>query len=240
MSLNTLPLVFDGKRYVIGGITHENTFGMVAFLDALGVKGIWETRDTNEVLNDWNKVYYLFYDSLKSLDINVAAFSDTLIISMRKGREMGSWRLAEIFCEAIIPLFLKSMEYEFFFRGAVAMGYFSRSSRMLIGPAADEAAEFYEAYNWVGICISPNTGLILDRDITQKGSRNFLVKYNIPQKTTTSIGWSLNWTSHIYDNKHLRILMNKRDKYLSLRDYSKYFKYKNSLDFFYAVTNNIE
>lgn len=46
MSSNTLPLVFDGKRYVIGGIEHENTFlyllyfGMVAFLDALGVKGI--------------------------------------------------------------------------------------------------------------------------------------------------------------------------------------------------------
>jgi hypothetical protein len=187
MCSNTLPLVFDGKRYVIGGIEHEKTFGMVAFLDALGVKRIWETRDPNDVLNDWNKVYYLFADGLKDLGITVAAFSDTLIISMRKGHEMWSWRLAEIFCEAIIPLFLKSMEYEFFFRGAIAMGY-SRSSRMLIGPAADEAAEFYEAFNWVGFRISPSTATILDRDIVQKGSRNFIVKYNIPQKTTKSLG----------------------------------------------------
>jgi hypothetical protein len=237
MSSNTLPLVFDGRRYVIGGIEHEDTFGMVAFLDALGVKGIWETRDTNNVLNDWNKVYYLFDDALKDLGINVAAFSDNLIISMRKGHEMGSWRLAEIFCEAIIPLFLKSMEYEFFFRGAIAMGYFSRSSRMLIGPAADEAAEFYDASNWVGICISPNTGMILDRQIVQKGSRNFLVKYNIPQKTTTSLGWALNWSTQIFDNRHLQILTNKRDEYWRLGDSSKYLKYKNSLDFYSAVSN---
>lgn len=150
---------------------------------------------------------------------------------------MGPWRLAEIFCEAIISLFLKSMEYEFFFRGAIAMGYFSRSSRMLLGPAADEAAKIYEASNWVGICISPNTGMVLDRDIVQKSSRNFLVKYNIPQKTTTSLGWALNWSTQIFGNRHLQILMSKRDEYWRLGDSSKYLKYKNSLDFYYAVSN---
>jgi hypothetical protein len=210
---------------------------MVAFLDALGVKRIWETRDPYDVLNDWNKVYHLFDDGLKVLGINVAAFSDTLIISMRNGHGMGSWRLAEIFCEAIIPLFLKSMEYEYFFRGAIAMGYFSRSSRMLIGPAADEAAEFYEASNWVGICISPNSGMILDRDIVQKGSRNFLVKYNIPQKTTTNLGWALNWSTQIFGNSHLQILMSKCDEYWRLGDASKYLKYKNCLDFYNAISN---
>lgn len=41
MAMNTIPLVFNGTRYTIGGIQHENAVGLVAFLDALGVKGIW-------------------------------------------------------------------------------------------------------------------------------------------------------------------------------------------------------
>src|SRR5438093_10996493 len=161
---NVLPAVFDGTRYSMGGIAHENTFGIVAFLDALGVKGVWQMKDPRKVLDDSNKVYYMFSDDLKTLDINLVAFCDTLIISMRGQNELiiRPWRFMEIFCEAIIPPFLKSMRYEFFFRGAIAMGFFSRSSRMLIEPAADEATQFYEASDWVGISVSPQTGLILD------------------------------------------------------------------------------
>jgi len=69
MSSNVLPVVFDGIRYSMGGIAHENTFGIVAFLDALGVKGVWQMKDPRKVLDDWNKVYYMFSDDLKTLDI---------------------------------------------------------------------------------------------------------------------------------------------------------------------------
>jgi hypothetical protein len=65
---------------------------LALFLDALGVKGIWQTKDTMKVLGDWNKVYYTFSDDLKKLDINLFAFSDTFIISMRGHDQLfNSW-----------------------------------------------------------------------------------------------------------------------------------------------------
>ena len=55
MSSNVLPLVFDVTLYSMGGIAHENTFGIVAFLDALGVKGVWQMKDPRKGLDDWNR-----------------------------------------------------------------------------------------------------------------------------------------------------------------------------------------
>jgi hypothetical protein len=54
MSLNILPLVFNGRHVSLGGgrIDHEHTYGIVVFLDALGVKRIWETKDPQQVLDD--------------------------------------------------------------------------------------------------------------------------------------------------------------------------------------------
>jgi hypothetical protein len=149
MVSNTLPLVFNDSRYELGGITHENIWGLVVFLDALGIKGIWRGNNVEEVLNNWNKVYYMFSDSLENWlsGVNLTTFSDTFIISMRGHEELfeNPLQFVEIMCNALIPPFLNSMHYGLFFRGIISMGYFSRSSRMLIGPAVDEAALHYEA-----------------------------------------------------------------------------------------------
>ena len=73
------------------------------------------------------------------------------------------WRFIEILTSAIIPAFVRSMHYDFFFRGVIAMGNFYRSSRMLIGPAVDEAAKLYDISNWIGISVSTLTALILEK-----------------------------------------------------------------------------
>ena len=39
------------------------------------------------------------------------------------------------------------------------MGNFYHSSRMLIGPAVDEAAKLYDISNWIGISVSAFTAL---------------------------------------------------------------------------------
>jgi hypothetical protein len=66
MASNT-PIVFDGKRYRIRGADYENTYGLVVFLDALGIKESWKTKHPEKVLESWNKVYYVFYDELDHL-----------------------------------------------------------------------------------------------------------------------------------------------------------------------------
>jgi hypothetical protein len=62
MVSNTLPLVFDGGLYTIHGTDCENVSGLVVFLDALGIKGIWKTEDGSKVLENWYKVYSIFDD----------------------------------------------------------------------------------------------------------------------------------------------------------------------------------
>jgi hypothetical protein len=184
MTLNTIPIIFDGKRYTIAGIQHENAYGLVVFLDALGVKGIWETKDTAQVLENWNKVYYLFSDALNDLSgINLSAFSDTLIISMRGHRDLidRPSRFVEIFCKTIIPPFVRSMHYDFFFRGVITMGDFSRSSRKLIGPAADQSANFYGSPEWIGMSLSPLTGKWFENSMATNES-NLIASYNTSQK----------------------------------------------------------
>jgi hypothetical protein len=197
MGLNTLPIIFDGRRYSIGGIPHENVYGIVVFLDALGVKGIWKTKDPAEVLDNWNKVYYAFSDELSDLPGGfLSAFSDTLIFSIRGHKELVArpWRFVEILLNAIIPAFVRSMYYDFFFRGIISMGAFSRSSRsrMLIGPAVDEAAMLYEAAEWVGMSISPSTRMILQNSECNNTS-NLIVEYPIPQKSGNNMTWAVNW-----------------------------------------------
>ncbi|MFZ0328562.1 MAG: hypothetical protein WBP64_04735 [Nitrososphaeraceae archaeon] len=117
MASNT-PITSDGTCYAIRGIRYEKVDGVIAFLDALGVKGIWETKDPTEVLKNWDNVYRTFSDTLRHLGINLSMLSDTLIISMRGHKALitQSWRFIEIFASAIIPAFVRSMRYDFFQR----------------------------------------------------------------------------------------------------------------------------
>jgi hypothetical protein len=218
VTLNSLPLGFDGKHYSIRGADYETTFGLIAFLDALGVKEIWKTKDATKVLEDWKKVYFMFSDELDRLSgINLSTFSDTVIISMRGHTNLNKqpWRFIEMFCRAIVPAFVRSMDYDFFFRGVIAMGSFSRSvgsARMLIGPAEDEAAGLYEAADWIGISLSPCTRVFMENSRIHPES-NFIVDYHIPQKKGTSMTWAVNWTDFDPNRKCWDVLGRKANTY---------------------------
>jgi hypothetical protein len=198
MGTNTLPIVFDGGHYRLGGIDFENVYGIVIILDALGVKGIWKTKNPEKVLQNWNKVNYAFSDNLSRLQgVHFSAFSDTIIISVRGHTRLNNQprRFVEIICDSIIPAFLRSMDYDFFFRGVIAMGYFSRSAKTLIEPAVDDAANFYEKADWVGISLSPSTRSCLQQSVVRQTNSNRIVEYKIPQEPMNNyMTWAINWT----------------------------------------------
>jgi hypothetical protein len=237
MSRNTLPLVFEGRHYTLGGIDYENANGLVVFLDALGVKGIWKTNDPAKVLQNWNQVYYLFSDKLNSLQgVHLSAFSDTFIISVRGHTRLNNqpWRFIEMICDSIVPAFVGSMDYNFFLRGVIASGYFSRSTKSLIGPAVDEAANYYEKADWVGISLSPSTCLRLENSTVYTNS-NPIVSYRIPQAPGDKLmTCAVNWTKWDPSYKYWNILVGKAKKYV--HDYRKSIKYQNALDFYRACS----
>jgi hypothetical protein len=100
------------------------------------------------------------------------------------------------------------MHYDYFFRGAMAIGGFSRSSRMLIGSAVDEAALYYEKANRVGISLSSSVQYMLQHTPNETDS-NFIVIYNIPQKPPGGLTWAVNWTKYDKDYECWNILNDK-------------------------------
>ena len=116
------------------------------------------------------------------------------------------------------------------------MGYFSRSTRTLIGPAVDEAANFYENADWIGVSISPSTRSIPRRYVGNTDP-DFIVEYHIPQTVKDDkMIWAANWTKWDPDYRYYNILNNKAVQYSHLHEYRKYIKYKNTLDFYSACS----
>lgn len=128
---------------------------LIAFLDALGVKGIWKTRNPSEVVKDWEKNVKDFHESKneikKEYDIEfdeppqVKVFSDTVVL-IYKGRNphdiLGrmSLQVAYGICS--------SMFRGFFFRGTISYDEVESSETTIIGPAVDEAASFNAKIDW--------------------------------------------------------------------------------------------
>jgi hypothetical protein len=241
MSLNTLPLFFDGRRYRLRGVTHEDLNGIVVILDALGIKESWKERNTKEILDNWNTVYYMFDDDLHTLlGVEVSAFSDTIIISMRGHKRLFErpWTFVELLCQAIMNPFVRSMHYDYFFRGVLAMGGFSRSSRMLIGPAVDEAALYYEKADWAGISLAPSTQAVLQNEWREMDS-NLIVVYDVPQKPPGGLMWAVNWIPYDRDHECWNILHDKVIQYTTSEEYEKLRKYRNTLRFYTACSQLI-
>jgi hypothetical protein len=72
-------------------LSNPNTYireGAVAFLDALGTKGIWARSEPEKyveswelLLADWNKYRQQLYTNYPDIDTTIKAFSDTVIIT---------------------------------------------------------------------------------------------------------------------------------------------------------------
>jgi hypothetical protein len=216
MSTNT-PFVFDGSKAILryqedfsntsvttdkGRMVQrsqyiEKKFGLVIFLDALGIKGIWARVYPKQVLERWGKTYYIFSDALDKMPgLELSVFSDTLIISSAVNTNLRNnpRRFVELIASLLVSPFVNSIYYRIFLRGVISVGEFYRSSRMLIGPAVDEAVQYFDLSNWIGLSISPITSKILD-DYGMENSRH-LVKYRIPYKGFVKTYWVLDSVKH--------------------------------------------
>ncbi len=229
--------------------------GVVVFLDALGVKGIWARAEPESVINSWEGVLKRLNESIKKspkigsvgdksecLDYNIAAFSDTVIITLKCTDDPA----------AHVPLVAKLVSEPFFYalvngiylRGVIAIGKFYQSSTLVIGPAIDEAAEWYTQPEWMGVSTAPSASFGLSRLEDQKADiSKWFVKYDIPAKAGSQKDeWALAWPREVPENplmseKHLTkrglILDAFANRPISVAAAQKY---KNTLAFFDFVT----
>jgi hypothetical protein len=229
--------------------------GVVVFLDALGVKGIWARAEPESVINSWEGVLKRLNESIKkspktgsvgdkpeALNYNIAAFSDTVIITLKCTDDPAAHvpLVAKIVSDAFFFALVKGI----YFRGVIAIGKFYQSNTLVIGPAIDEAAEWYTQPEWMGVSTAPSASFGLSRLEDQKADiSKWFVKYDIPSKVGPQKSeWALAWPREaakepLVSEKHLTtrglILDAFATRPISVAAAQKY---KNTLAFYDFVT----
>jgi hypothetical protein len=183
--------------------------GVVVFLDALGVKGIWARADPESVVVSWEEVLKRLHDSIEkspktgsigdkpeSLNYTIAAFSDTVIITLKCTDDPAAH--VPLVAKIVSDVFFYALVKGIYFRGVIAIGKFYQSKTLMIGPAIDEAAEWYTQPEWMGVSTAPSASYGLSRLEDQKADiSKWFIKYDIPSKGGLQKSeWALAWPTN--------------------------------------------
>jgi len=177
--------------------------GAIALLDVLGIKGIWKREPVEEIVKKWVSIVSDFTDIEKALkndqnakiETHLQFFSDTVIVTY-EGKDPIDL-LAYMSLHLTYP-FCHSFLQKIFLRGTICTGKFRRTENMIIGPTIDEAAEYYEQYNWMGITLSPTASVLIDETEKKHAAHGWYEKYKIPSKSGSDEEvWALNWPSQM-------------------------------------------
>jgi hypothetical protein len=94
------------------------------------------------------------------------------------------WFTIMLMCNLLIPLSCYALVNRIYLRGCITAGKYFQTKERIFGPAIDEAAEFCEKANWIGIVASPLTAEVLDRAASiDKYSNDWFktfIEYDIP------------------------------------------------------------
>lgn len=154
--------------------------GAVVLMDALGFKGIWERHPAEQVLGKLSALREIHYVDRKVLnrlghpvgihrEIQFRALSDTIIIAVPVVDEFQSEKAALrdglALAGALAALYqaraLTGSPPHFSFRGALSVGRLALHEEFLVGPAIDEAAEWYESANGAFVVLTPSATSIM-------------------------------------------------------------------------------
>ena len=224
---NAPVVVYDGTSPVMRDSHSHHQTGFVIFIDALGVKGIWERMDPNVVFNRWKNIMAQFANSLQQTPLKqfkhyFTTISDTIIITCQCEPGYANY----IFGLLIIP-FIFSLESNFFLRGAISYGEYYLSTRLLIGPAIDEAAVAHSQIEMIGVFSTPELSNMLINSRFPNITSNCIRYPVIPTKRNRYDGFALNWPRH--DNSNLfQILV---DECNGAREKPIKIKYSNTIRF---------
>ncbi|HEY7573496.1 MAG TPA: hypothetical protein VH796_19210 [Nitrososphaeraceae archaeon] len=255
--------------------------GVVVFLDALGMKGVWNKEQN--FIDKWKRVYNSFdkYRIMSEIAANsifrkimtrvgitdeheiskitprfkFSFFSDTIIITASSQDNIPPPDLLIPFvAHLLVAPFLTALQNNIFFRGSISIGNFYeledgadnifQSRRIALGPAIDEAAEYYTTPNWIGISTTPSASLAIEQRTDVSLNETYFVKYDIPTKDGSEHnGWALAWPKLDLPGKGFNETTERCRKYLSAKlnaedvinkplSISVYTKYRNTLDFY--------
>jgi hypothetical protein len=232
-------------------------FGIVLMLDALGVSN-YTIEECERFLKtqkrllehvDWLRDLYGESDFHYKYS-HTSTFGDTIIFCypIDTTKELPRPLIAHVIVDAAHRI-VKGIELGELFRGCITVGDYLYEENTVLGPAIFDAARWYEAADWLGVIISPESQPWFDsifendteKKIMHRFLENFLVRYKVPLShpdthQTTQELWSVGWPTTVYR----RSQENKKSPLIYIRHLLSEFqkskkgksKIKNSLDFF--------
>lgn len=187
----------DSNR--ISSINSENIsgIGMVTFLDVLGWKGIY--KNDNKAIEKLNNIitkikeasennipeHVLNFDNINKIKIKVLSISDTIVIISYFDDYKGKKSLTKIPKYILLSLYIHSkicgeairegINNNIYLRGATSLGKFENKNSIFLGEAIDEAADWHEQTDWIGVILSPTSSMYYR--ILQYNLRNLRKNY---------------------------------------------------------------
>jgi hypothetical protein len=146
----------------------ESELGAVAFLDVLGMRGIWQ-QDTNML----KKLHALIQETIKRSKEISDPYANTIEFqNPRRGQEItkvlsisdtialfttgNSEKTIEIQAKICAWLLEYALLQGIPLRGAISYGDYMLKDNITLGYAVDEAASWHEATDWIGVILSPS------------------------------------------------------------------------------------
>lgn len=174
---NTIKIRLGREGEIIEPDYLTERVGIVVVLDALGMKRALLEYKPSNIFENWKKVIDNFeYDIMhKNNNCFFRVFSDTIIITCYRIHNQSIKNLIDFVGNILIKNFINGIINNIFFRGTLAYGKYSESTRLVLGDAINKATTCHEKTNWIGISLFPdiNYGLFPTKS-------NKFINYNIP------------------------------------------------------------
>jgi len=231
---------------------------LICILDILGTKGIWTEHNIKEYFEiideiesklSESKVYFESIAKNHALKFDFVTFSDSLIVTLINENRYDYFFDEAIgpFSQLILGIFQGYMANKFLLRGAISYGNIEKRGSHFIGPAVDDAAEYYEQQDMIGVCLTPKASIAMEYSIEwNRQYKNinidrFLIKYRTPLKSKVEMDlYQINYIDHFFEPKKEGKQMDPFSTFcLFMRDRNipttAISKYNNSIAFFNHV-----
>jgi hypothetical protein len=255
----------------MGSLT-DGEDGFIIILDVLGTRGFWLRTDPKIALQNFSQIVdtlYLWKSRFEktlemrkiNLNMSIYHFSDTIMICFVPD---SANKLDDIVKSSLLisSVIICGIDLGILLRGTISFGKFYRKREekysFIIGPAVDEAAEWYDKAQMIGAFCSPSLCFGLDAyDQKNKLGAEYFVKYPVELKDKPPFEtWVINWPVMIssylgetpdqgsYIDKRDSVIRNKKwvlDKFSNLSIGTNDFnKFENTMTFYEKVVTALD
>lgn len=214
-------------------------FGIITFLDILGWKGIY-SRKPNAIsilahlIKDIKFQQRQYRGQINDIT-EIISISDTIVIcTFCFAYEVPTAiDIHGALCQWIIP---KSINEGIPVRGVISYGEIDRHENIFIGKAVDDAANWYEQADWIGVHVTPSTEFNIDINNSTKW-----VRFSPPCKTPMKMKVScVNWTEDWENGQNELTVIKKKFGELGPISPSIVGKFANTLNFIKKAQNLLD